>query len=205
MNLSPDYVIVSGDKSTLIMRPVFGEYYTHKAQKNWRQMNNSCNKKMENIDTGIKYDTYNLINISGEKILHLENLNDYTTNTNPLIAFASKFHKEDTVFHITMMNLHICNTIKQDKLISVLHSIIRKRFWLLKTDRYYHIYSNKILNNDDWIKWNLTFLMTDCLVSPRYIGHSLERKFNILRQNATSFIKMKIPTVIYDSEEKLYE
>jgi len=27
MNLSPDYVIVSGDKSTLIMRPVFGEYY----------------------------------------------------------------------------------------------------------------------------------------------------------------------------------
>jgi len=29
MNLSPEYVIVSGDKSTLIMRPVFGEYYNH--------------------------------------------------------------------------------------------------------------------------------------------------------------------------------
>ncbi len=28
MNLSPERVIVSGDKSTLIMRPVFGEYYT---------------------------------------------------------------------------------------------------------------------------------------------------------------------------------
>jgi hypothetical protein len=27
MNLSPEHVIVSGDKSTLIMRPVFGEYY----------------------------------------------------------------------------------------------------------------------------------------------------------------------------------
>jgi len=27
MNLSPERVIVSGDKSTLIMRPVFGEYY----------------------------------------------------------------------------------------------------------------------------------------------------------------------------------
>jgi len=26
-NLSPETVIVSGDKSTLIMRPVFGEYY----------------------------------------------------------------------------------------------------------------------------------------------------------------------------------
>jgi hypothetical protein len=28
MNLSPEYFIVSGDKSTLTMRPVFGEYYT---------------------------------------------------------------------------------------------------------------------------------------------------------------------------------
>jgi len=28
MNLSPETVIVSGDKSTLIMRPVFGEHYT---------------------------------------------------------------------------------------------------------------------------------------------------------------------------------
>jgi len=27
INLSPEYVIVSGDKSTLITRPVFGEYY----------------------------------------------------------------------------------------------------------------------------------------------------------------------------------
>jgi len=27
MNLSPETFIVSGDKSTLIMRPVFGEYY----------------------------------------------------------------------------------------------------------------------------------------------------------------------------------
>jgi hypothetical protein len=27
-DLSPESVIVSGDKSTLIMRPVFGEYYT---------------------------------------------------------------------------------------------------------------------------------------------------------------------------------
>jgi hypothetical protein len=26
-NLSPEYFIVSGDKSTLAMRPVFGEYY----------------------------------------------------------------------------------------------------------------------------------------------------------------------------------
>jgi hypothetical protein len=30
INLSPEYVIVSGDKSTLIMRPVFGEYYIRK-------------------------------------------------------------------------------------------------------------------------------------------------------------------------------
>ncbi len=29
INLSPEYVIVSGDKSTLIMRPVFGKYYSH--------------------------------------------------------------------------------------------------------------------------------------------------------------------------------
>jgi len=173
--------------------------YAHKTQKNWRQINDSLEKKIQNINTGIKFDTYNAINISGEKILHSEDLNDYTSNTNPLISFASKFRKEDVVFHMPMMNLHICDMLNKDKLISVLNSIIKRRFWLLKTDRYYHIYSNGILNNDNWIKWNLKFLMTDCLVSPRYIGHSLERGFNLLRQNATSVIKMKIPTVIYDS------
>jgi hypothetical protein len=36
--LSPETVIVSGDKSTLIMRPVFGEYYKQsqfKPNLNW--------------------------------------------------------------------------------------------------------------------------------------------------------------------------
>jgi hypothetical protein len=33
MNLSPEYFIVSGDKSTLIMRPVFGEYYKYQPEE----------------------------------------------------------------------------------------------------------------------------------------------------------------------------
>jgi hypothetical protein len=36
MNLSPEYLIVSGDKSTLTMRPVFGEYYI---QPSWKNIN----------------------------------------------------------------------------------------------------------------------------------------------------------------------
>jgi len=176
--------------------------YAHKARKNWRQINDTLSKKISNLDTGIEFDKYNLINVSGKRVLNLNNLNDYITNINPLISFVSKFSKNDTIFHIPMMNLHTCKEISQDKLISTLNSIIRKRFWLLKTDRYYHIYSNDILNNDDWIKWNLRFLMTDFLVSPRYIGHSLDRKFNLLRQNTTTIIKMKIPSVIYDSNSK---
>jgi len=179
--------------------------YTHKAQKNWRQINNTFNKKIENIDTGVKFDTYDLTNISGGRLLDLENLNDYTASTNPLVSFASKFRKEDDIFHIPMMNLHICDKIERNKLTCVLDSIIGKRFWLLETDRYYHIYSNNILNNEEWIKWNMKFLMTDCLVSARYIGHSIERGFNLLRQNATCVMKIKIPTVVYDSELKSYE
>jgi len=175
--------------------------YSHKAEKNWRQLNKSLNKKIVNIDSGIQFDVYNLNSISGEKLLNLNNLNEFAKKDKPLVSFVSKFVKNNLPFHISMMNLHLSNKLSQKDLIKTLHVMIQHRFWLLKTDRFYHVYSDKILSQNDWLKWNLKFLMTDCLVSPRYIGHSLERNFNLLRQNATSFIKTIIPKVIYDSEE----
>jgi len=173
--------------------------YPHDAVKNWRQINSTIDEKINNINSGIQFDIYNLNNISGKTILNLHDLNGFVRSECPLISFASKFIKNEKSLHISMMNLHLGNNFTFDKLINSLHFMIKDKFWLLKTDRFYHVYSDNLLNQNEWFKWNLQFLMTDCLVSPRYIGHSLERNFNLLRQNATSYIKTKIPTVVYNS------
>jgi hypothetical protein len=173
--------------------------YSHDAVKNWRQINSTMDKKIENINTGIQFDTYNLNSVSGETLLNLHNLDGFVKSHCPLVSFASNFFNNERSLHIAMMNLHLSNKFTFNNLINSLHSMTQNKFWLLKTDRFYHIYSDSLLNHNDWLKWNLKFLMTDCLVSPRYIGHSLERNFNLLRQNATSYIKTKIPTVIYNS------
>jgi len=47
MNLSPELFIVSGEKSTLIMRPVFGEYYKLLALL-YEDMERKLKSKMKN-------------------------------------------------------------------------------------------------------------------------------------------------------------
>lgn len=178
-----------------------GEFYllAHKAQVNWRQINNTMFKKIDNTKSGIKFDEYNLIHISGHELLECKDIGHFSSTNNPLVSLTSAFKIQNDMKHIPMMNLHLNEPIEEEKLYNVLSSIIENEFWLIRTDRFYHLYSNYIMSIDDWKEWNLKFLMLDCLVSPRYIGHSLQRNFNLLRQNATDSIKTIIPYVVYHS------
>jgi len=175
----------------------------HEATLNWRQLNTSIIAKMKDIVTGIKFDSYKPIQILGTELLNLDyaDLDKFTIPEKPLLSISSLIYSDsDHVCHIPMMNLHTDSTICVNDLRHILNILINSDFWLIKTDRFYHVYSDLLMNKRDWLLWNLKFLMADCLVSPRYIGHSLERGFNLLRLNSTTEIKTLRPYLILQSK-----
>jgi len=173
---------------------------SHKTSKNWRQVNDSYEKKVANLTDGLVFDKYNLFQIVGSKLVNMDinGLIKYGSPEKPLISLSSLFTYNDIKMHIPIMNLHLDEDNNGlQSILKPIECITSEKYWILKTDRYFHIYINNIIGYDRWFDWNLKFLMSSCLVSPRYIAQSLKRGYNLLRLNATSQIKIKIPEVIY--------
>jgi hypothetical protein len=170
---------------------------SHKAKLNWRQEFPSFYDKIHNIKSGIQFDKDKLIPINGKEFANSKFIEQYTNTQEPLLSVASIVKtQEGKEFHIPMMNLHFDYPLALDKLKLILNKIIGDNYVLLKTDRYYHVYGNELLTAEEWKLWNLKFLMVDSIVSPRYIGHSLERGYNLLRINSTNRIKTTTPFIV---------
>ena len=172
----------------------------HKATINWRQVNDSYDKKVANLSEGLVFDKYVFFDILGSKLLdtHIDDLIKYTSPEKQLISLSSLFTYNDVKMHIPFMNLHLEDGVCYlQNIIKPIECITSEKYWILKTDRFFHIYTNNIIGCDMWLDWNLKFLMSSCLVSPRYIAQSIERGYNLLRLNATCQIKTKIPEVVY--------
>lgn len=167
---------------------------SHKPRLNWRQEFPSFYDKIENVKSGIQFDQDKMRTIKGKDFVDSKFFKQYTSTKEPLLSVASLIKSLDgKEFHLPMMNLHFDYPLSLDKLNLTLERIIDSNYVLLKTDRFYHIYGDRLMSAEEWELWNLKFLMIDCLVSPRYIGHSLERGYNLLRINSTSEIKTTIP------------
>lgn len=177
-------------------------FIAHKPEINWRQKNNSFEKKINNIASGIKFYKQELIEIKGKDISS-ELINKLSTKEKPIISLVSKIvspNKE--IYHLPLMNLHIDYPINVKNLKKAISTIYTNKFQLLATDKYYHLYGNNIFSEAEWKYFNLNFLMSDILVSPRYIGHSIERGFNTLRINNDREIKKTEPYLIEDVDEE---
>jgi hypothetical protein len=59
----------------------------------------------------------------------------------------------------------------------------------------------RVLSESAWKTWSLGFLMIDAIVSPRYVGHSLQRGFNLLRLNAAETIKTTVPHLVTETAD----
>jgi hypothetical protein len=172
---------------------------SHKPRLNWRQEFQSFYHKLENVISGIHFDKDKLNSIKGIEFVDSKFIQQHTTPQEPLLSVSSLVKsKEGKEFHLPMMNLHFDYPLSIDKLKQTLNKIIGNNYVLLKTDRFYHIYGNKLLTAKEWKLWNLKFLMVDSMVSPRYIGHSLERGYNLLRINSTNRIKKTTPFIVSD-------
>lgn len=173
----------------------------HEATMNWRQHYKTPQAMLQHLEEGLIFEQPHIIRVSGKTILdlNLQKLNAYRSNPNDVVSIASKFlgPKKRYIKHLALMNFHLAQPIDKETLIKAILLICKQRkFWLLKTDRYFHAYGDFLLNENEWFQWNLDYLMAVPLVSPRYIARSLERGFNTLRLNATQRIKTVIPKVI---------
>jgi hypothetical protein len=175
----------------------------HQAMINWRQQYGDFYSKLTNISSAILFENHNEIPLLGHDLIK-SNIDNLTTPSKPLISLTSLIiSPEGKHFHLPMMNLHLDYPIGLDKLRKTLNELIGPQYYLLKTDRFYHVYGQSLMNNKQWEQWNLKFLMIDALVSPRYIGYSLERKYNPLRINATNYIKTMVPYLATDENAEL--
>lgn len=173
----------------------------HKVRLNWRQEFPSFYDKIDNVKSGIHFDKDRLIPIKGKEFADSKFIEKHTTPQEPLLSVASIVKsKENKEHYLPMMNLHFDYPLPLVMLKQILNKIIGENYFLLKTDRYYHVYGNELLKAEDWRLWNLKFLMIDSVVSPRYIGHSLERGYNLLRLNSTDKIKTTTPFIVSDNQ-----
>lgn len=180
----------------------------HHADINWRQQNPDIYSKLLHIDTGIYSPDHVLEPVTGRTLLDWR-AEELGTPEMPLVSLAFRVIAPDGgVFHIPMMNLHVDEPVGLATLRQALAELVKGPFFLMRTDRYYHVYAERLLTETQWRAWNLNFLMIDAIVSPRYIGHGLRRGFNLLRLNAAPTMKTRIPrlfTAADDAERTLIE
>jgi len=174
---------------------------SHKAGLNWRQEFPSFYDKIDNIKSGIHFDKDRLMSIRGKEFADSKFIEQHTNPQEPLLSVASIVKSMEGVeHHLPMMNLHFDYPLSLGRLKQILNKVIGENYVLLKTDRYYHVYGNELLSSEEWKLWNLKFLMLDSIVSPRYIGHSLERGYNLLRVNSIDKIKTTNPFIVSDNQ-----
>lgn len=184
----------------------FFEIVCHEAELNWRQNYTSFYQQIENVESAIAFDEYLPTKILGSELLSTSFTKKYTSLSKPLVSISSRVTNEkDEHFHFPMMNLHLYFPITSVKLKETIDRIYTSEYFIVRTDRFYHVYGTTLLSEKQWLEWNCKFLMIDGLISPRYIGHSIQRGFNLLRLNNTISIKKELPTVVssIESDEKV--
>lgn len=134
--------------------------------------------------------------------MHFGRIESLATQEAPLLSLASLVRsRSGDVKHLQMMNLHLNYPMSMYTLRKALNCLVENEYYLISTDRYYHVLGSGMMTEEMWKRWNLNFLMVDSLASPRYIGHSLQRGFNLLRFNATDTLKTTVPHLAMELDE----
>jgi len=171
----------------------------HAVLLNWRQINNTAEKQIENllqglvIDNPLKKQIYSRKDFLGLRIQDLERLGD-----NIVWSMTSKVKCLDgSIKHIPMMNFHPESNLTVPKIIEIIKRITNnKKGFFLETGRYYHYYGNFLLTEKEWLRFLSRFLATCVLISPRYIAHRLYDGYCTLRLTTDAEFKPKIPKII---------
>lgn len=169
----------------------------HRQGVNWRQKHSDFYSRLRHIESAFQITAHDVITLQGRELLSSAACESFTTVEKPLISLSSRVKSPaGDIIHLPLMNLHLDYPLLLKELNEALKKLVDSEYFLFRTDRFYHVYGQSLMNVHDWKRWNIRFLMTDAMVSPRYIGLSLEQGYNLLRLNATTTIKTVEPYLI---------
>lgn len=172
------------------------------SRTNWRQKNKTYTSKLADIQNSfITNPPFRELEIFKNNLSDLESLPSLTENQ--VWSFCSKVTMLDGAYlNIPMMNFHPLGVSKKESLRYIENAIGtifgNRQGVLLDSGRYFHYYGNFLLEFNEWLDFLSAFLLTEILVSPRYIGYVLHDGYCPLRVTATQnpIYKPKIPKVV---------
>jgi len=192
--------IIAEISSKLNIRSLLATFYEHEVQINWRQKYTTFQEKQANFAESLIHPPHlrcfqlELSVLSGESF----NIYDYLKYPNTVVSISSLLNDgNNNICHLPLMNLHLDEYMKEDEIIECINLVTSGMpGYLMKTNRYFHFYGEKLLSESEWLQFNAQFLMPTIIASPRYIGHSLHQGFNTLRMTNTELIKTVEPFFI---------
>jgi hypothetical protein len=170
----------------------------HTVGVNWRVMHPSTEGKLAHLSEGlVQHSPINTWELSGSEVLADEfSPAQLISGPHRAISVTSKVQLDGSFRHMAMMNLHPDDRASYEDLVLMLETVTGGMpGYLLETGRYYHFYGDALLTQREWLRFLAQFLMPTILLSPRYIGHCLNRGFSALRLTVEPDYKPTMPIV----------
>lgn len=176
------------------------EFIAHRvAYLNWRQIYSTPKSQALALPESLIQEPFEsrLIDV-GDAEEFLAKLYDHPDDSGVVQSVTSRIWDADRrpVGHMALMNLHPEGFDGIDELVGAVRGITDNLpGYLLKSGRYFHYYGRALLSEREWLRFIARFLMPCNIISPRYIGHSVNRGFCSLRLTAVPE-KPKIPELV---------
>lgn len=173
--------------------------FEHFVAINWRGRYFTVSQKKENLKASlVQHTPFQEWNLLGKNILDDKfDPSIYVHEEHRVISLSSKIRLPNgQIKHLAMMNLHPEEELSLDNIINIVQEVTQYLpGYLLESGRYYHYYGFALLFENEWINFMAQFLMPTIIVSPRYIGHCLYRKYAALRLSTDTKYKTVLPYV----------
>ncbi|MEM8729548.1 MAG: hypothetical protein AAGF79_06470 [Pseudomonadota bacterium] len=135
------------------------------------------------------------IRLTGQEII--DGAVEALPRSNYALSLTSKVCMGTATYHLPLMNIHPeVDTCPQDLLRTILDILPDQRGVLVATGRNHHFIGTRLLTTEAWPAFLSSFLMPIILVSPRYIGHALNRGAATLRLFPCPPMKPEWPVVV---------
>lgn len=177
----------------------FLEFIMHPVGLNWRQRHSSARRRIQALDESLVHVRAESILVAIDDHKAVSRLLETAGRRRVALSVTSRVWNEAAQFsgHLALMNLHPEGYLSEAELgDAVLRVAGGIPGYLLSSGRFYHYYGTRLLSDAGWLDLLSRFLLPCTLVSPRYIGHSLSRRYCALRLNSVPPHKPRIPHLI---------
>jgi guanosine-3',5'-bis(diphosphate) 3'-pyrophosphohydrolase len=147
--------------------------------------------------------------VRGSELLRLcqADLPKYRTADDHVVSISSRLGEQFKGKQLALMDLHLDEFVTRRSLEAAVRTLCRgNRYWLLRTDRQFHVYGDFLLDDgEDWRGWNLRFQLPLALTNDRYVAQSLLWGCNLLRLTDGGRFPTTVPQTVGGEPDARFE